>query len=87
CRSLPVRKDDEVEVVRGTHAGHKGKIVSVYRRKWVIHVDKLVKDKANNTSAPLGVDPSKVKIISLKLDKDRLNLLERKDRSTKVVRA
>lgn len=35
-RALPVRKDDEVTIVRGTHKGTKGKITSVYRKRWTI---------------------------------------------------
>ncbi|KAJ3109446.1 60S ribosomal protein L26A [Phlyctochytrium planicorne] len=80
-RSLPVRKDDEVTIVRGIHKGRAGKIVECYRRKWVIHIDKIVKDKVNGASVPLGIDPSKVQITALKLDKDRVALLDRKDRS------
>ncbi|KAI9355138.1 hypothetical protein DFJ73DRAFT_826321 [Zopfochytrium polystomum] len=78
ARSIPIRKDDEVEIVRGTHKGRTGKVTSVYRRRWVIHVEKITKDKANGASVPLGIDPSKVKVTALKLDKDRLKLLDRK---------
>lgn len=46
-RSIPVRKDDEVLVVRGTHKGHKGKVLQVYRKKWAVYVDKLTKNKAD----------------------------------------
>ncbi|KAJ3219378.1 60S ribosomal protein L26A [Dinochytrium kinnereticum] len=80
-RSIPVRKDDEVQIVRGSHKGRTGKIVEVYRRKWVIHIDKVVREKVNGASVPLGIDPSKVQITTLKLDKDRMALLDRKDRT------
>ncbi|KAJ1565794.1 60S ribosomal protein L26B [Cladochytrium tenue] len=83
CRSIPIRRDDEVEIIRGTHKGRVGKVTSVYRRRWVIYVDKVVKDKANGSSAPVGIDPSKVKVVTLKLDKDRVNLLERKGAGAK----
>jgi large subunit ribosomal protein L26e len=33
ARSMPIRKDDEVLVVRGTHKGREGKVSSVYRLK------------------------------------------------------
>ncbi len=46
-RSLPVRKDDEVIVVRGNYKGREGKIVEVYRRKWVIHIERITRDKIN----------------------------------------
>lgn len=46
-RSVPVRKDDEVHVVRGTYKGREGKVVQVYRRKWVIHVERITREKVN----------------------------------------
>lgn len=46
-KSLPIRKDDEVLIVRGAHKGHSGRVTEVYRRKFVIHVDKIVREKVN----------------------------------------
>ena len=40
-RSLPVRKDDEVLIVRGSNAEVRGKITAVYRKKWCIYVEKV----------------------------------------------
>ena len=80
-RAVPVRKDDEVQVVRGSYKGRDGKIVQVYRKKWVIHIEKLTREKANGATVNIGVDPSKVVITKLKLDKDRLALLARRDRT------
>ncbi|KAH7298768.1 hypothetical protein KP509_25G058400 [Ceratopteris richardii] len=77
-RSVPVRKDDEVQVVRGTHKGREGKVVQVYRRKWVIHVERITREKVNGATVNVGIDPSKVVITKLKLDKDRKALLDRK---------
>ncbi|TEB26632.1 ribosomal protein L24 [Coprinellus micaceus] len=80
ARSIPVRKDDEVRIVRGKFKGREGKVTQVYRKKWVIHVDRVARDKSNGASAPIGIHPSNVVITSLKLDKDRRAILERKDR-------
>ncbi|CAL9054629.1 unnamed protein product [Musa banksii] len=79
-RSAPVRKDDEVQVVRGTYKGREGKVVQVYRRKWVIHVERITREKVNGSTVNVGVNPSKVVITKLKLDKDRKALLDRKAR-------
>jgi ribosomal protein uL24 len=49
--SMPVRKDDEVSVVRGSYKGREGKIIQCYRRKWVIHVERIIREKANGASA------------------------------------
>ncbi|KAI0670435.1 ribosomal protein L24 [Trametes maxima] len=85
-RSIPIRKDDEVRIVRGKYKGREGKVTQVYRKKWVIHVDRVQRDKSNGASVPIGIHPSKVVVINLKLDKDRRAILDRKDRkkSTKT---
>ena len=46
-RSMPVRKDDEVSVVRGTYKGREGKVIQCYRKKWVIHVERITREKAS----------------------------------------
>ena len=79
-RSLPVRKDDEVRIVRGKYKGREGKVTQVYRKKWVIHVDRVQRDKSNGSTTPIGIYPSNVVITSIKLDKDRRAILDRKDR-------
>ncbi|TAQ89352.1 hypothetical protein B7494_g2319 [Chlorociboria aeruginascens] len=76
-RSIPIRKDDEVMVVRGSNKGRDGKITSVYRLKYVVHIERVVKEKSSGQSVPIGIHPSKVVITKLKLDKDRENILER----------
>ncbi|MCL4118168.1 UNVERIFIED_CONTAM: hypothetical protein GTU68_030580 [Idotea baltica] len=71
-RSVPIRKDDEVVVVRGTNKGHKGKIIQVPRKKYVIHIDKLTKNKANGAPYQIPIHPSNVSVIKLKEGKDRM---------------
>ena len=78
ARSIPIRKDDEVTVVRGNFKGREGKVVQVYRRKWVIHVERVTREKTNGATVPVGLDPSKCVVTKLKMDKDRKALLERK---------
>ena len=83
-RSLPIRKDDEVIVARGSFKGQEGKVVTVYRRKYLVYLDKIKKDKANGNSIQVGFHPSKLVITKIKMDSDRKNLLDRKAaRSTK----
>ncbi|CAG9944191.1 hypothetical protein V2G26_015948 [Clonostachys chloroleuca] len=76
-RSIPIRKDDEVTIVRGSNKGREGKVTSVYRLKYVIHVERITRDKASGQSVPLGIHPSNVVINKLKLDKDREDILAR----------
>merc|ERR1711966_598068 len=80
-RSLPIRKDDEVMVVRGTHKNRDGKVSTVYRKKFVIHIERINREKNNGATVNIGIHPSKVVITKLHLDPDRKKLLERKNRS------
>ena len=82
-RSLPVRKDDEVSVVRGTYKGREGKVIQCYRKKWVIHIERITREKASGATVQVGIHPSKCVVTKLKLDKDRKQILERKNRETK----
>ncbi|XP_032972308.1 60S ribosomal protein L26-like [Rhinolophus ferrumequinum] len=84
-RSMPIRKDDEVQVVRGHYKGQQiGKVVQVYRKKYVIYIERVQREKANGTTVHVGIHPSKVVITRLKLDKDRKKILERKAKSRQV---
>uniref|UniRef100_A0A2K6S3S4 KOW domain-containing protein n=1 Tax=Saimiri boliviensis boliviensis TaxID=39432 RepID=A0A2K6S3S4_SAIBB len=81
-RSMPIRKDDEVQVVRGHYKGQQ--IGKVYRKKYVIYTERVRREKANGTTVHAGTHPSKVVITRLKLDKDRKKILERKAKSRQV---
>ena len=81
-RSIPVRKGDTVKVMRGTYKGRSGKVQSVYRRRWCIYIEKLVKEKVNGQQAQLPIHPSNVEITALRLDADRKAILARKQRKT-----
>lgn len=81
-RSLPIRREDEVMVVRGHFADREGKVTECYRKKYVIHVERVSREKANGQSVPVGIHPSNVVITKIKMDKDRKALLERKNRAT-----
>merc|ERR1712000_552785 len=76
-RSIPIRKDDEVTIVRGSNKGREGKVTAVYRLKYVIHVERVSREKSNGQSVPIGIAPSKVEITKLNLDKDRESIIER----------
>jgi large subunit ribosomal protein L26e len=76
-RSIPIRKDDEVIITRGTNKGREGKVTSVYRLKYIIHVERVSREKSNGQNVPIGIHPSKCSVTKLKMDKDRESLLER----------
>uniref|UniRef100_A0A4X2KR99 Uncharacterized protein n=1 Tax=Vombatus ursinus TaxID=29139 RepID=A0A4X2KR99_VOMUR len=77
--SMPIQKDNKVQVVHGHYKGQQiGKVVQVYRKKYIIYIERVQHEKANGTTVHVGIHPSKVVIIRLKLDKDRKKILERK---------
>ena len=81
-RSIPVRKDDEVKVIRGIHRGKEGKVTNVYRKKWCIYIEKITREKMDGKTVSIPIDPSNVVIQKLKLDKSRLNILARGRQTT-----
>lgn len=78
-RSMPIRKDDEVQVVRGHYKGNQvGKVVQSYRKKFVVYIERIQREKANGSNVYVGVHPSKCVIVKLKMDKDRKKILDRR---------
>ncbi|KAI0980338.1 hypothetical protein GJ496_003061 [Pomphorhynchus laevis] len=78
-RSMPIRKEDEVMIMRGHYKSQQsGKVVAVYRKKFVIHVERIKREKSNGLTVHAGIHPSNVMIVRLKMDKDRKKLIERK---------
>jgi large subunit ribosomal protein L24 len=78
-RALSVKKGDTVRVLRGDYKGYEGKILRVSRRSYRIFVDGINREKADGTSIPVGIHPSKVEVIKLDLgDKWRTKILDRK---------
>lgn len=63
--------------MRGSNKGREGKVISVYRLKYVVHIERVVREKSSGQSVPIGVHPSKCVITKLKIDKDRESILER----------
>ena len=94
-RSVPVRKGDVVKVMRGAFKGREGKVITVYRKKWAVHIEKLTREKTNGkqflasynfrvgTQVQIPLAASNLLITSLKIDKNRKEILERKKRVTK----
>jgi large subunit ribosomal protein L26e len=79
-RSMPIRMDDEVLITRGMYKTREGKVTSVYRKKWVVHVERITREKVNGASVPVGIPASALVITKLKLDKDRKAKLEAKSK-------
>ncbi|PHT50404.1 hypothetical protein CQW23_10151 [Capsicum baccatum] len=75
---MHVCKDDEVQVLQGTYKGREGKVAQVYRKKWVIHIERITREKINGSTVNVGIHPSKVVVTKLRFDKDRKLLIDHK---------
>jgi large subunit ribosomal protein L24 len=77
-RSLPLRKGDEVKVMRGEFKGKVGKVVEIDTKKYKVYVDTVKKKRSVGTEYLAPISPSNLMIVKLNLDdKYRLKILER----------
>ncbi len=83
-RSLPVRKDDKVKILRGQFKKKTGKVSDVNLKKVRIYVEGVENIKKDGSKAPYPIHPSNVMITELILeDKKRRKVLERKQKGEK----
>ncbi len=77
-RALPIKRGDEVKILKGKMKGKTGKVVQVYRRRNVIYVDKITREKQNGQSVFLPIRPCNCVIEKLLNNKDRKKTIERR---------
>ncbi|MBI5347443.1 MAG: 50S ribosomal protein L24 [Candidatus Aenigmarchaeota archaeon] len=67
-RSVPVRKGDDVKIMRGEFRGKTGKVSRTDTKKMKIYIENIKVKKANQQEVPAPIDPSNVMIMKLNLD-------------------
>ena len=78
-KSLPLRKGDTIQVIRGDNKGFEGKISRVDLKRYRIFIEGLTREKVDGTNIFVSVHPSKVILKKLNLDdKWRKAIIERK---------
>ena len=71
-RSIPLRMDDKIKIVRGQYKGKTGKIVKVLTKKSKVFIENIQNTKNDGTKTYYPIDPSNLIIIELNLtDKKR----------------
>jgi large subunit ribosomal protein L24 len=86
ARSVPVRMDDTVTIVRGDFTGMEGKVTKLDSKNYRIYVEGVTREKVDGSTVLVPIHPSKVEIKRLKLDdKWRKKILDRKMASKSVV--
>ena len=77
-RALPIKRGDEVKILKGKAKGKSGKVVQEYRKRNVIYVDKVNREKQNGQTVFLPIKPSYCVIEKLLLNKDRTKTIEKR---------
>ena len=77
-RALPIKRGDEVKILKGKFKGRAGKVVQVYRKINVIYDDKFKREKQNGQSVFCPIRPSYCVIEKLLENKDRKKTIERR---------
>jgi large subunit ribosomal protein L24 len=78
-RSMPVRKGDEVLIMRGKFKGKIGKISRIDLKKQRVYIDGVSRKRTVGTEVLVPIPSSNVQITNLNLDdKRRVKILERR---------
>ena len=84
-RNFPVRKGDNVSIMRGEFKGKSGKIESVDMKKMKVIIDGIYRTKKDGSKVAVMFEPSNLQIKELVLeDKKRKASLERKASVKKI---
>ena len=84
-RNFPVRKGDNVSIMRGEFKGKSGKIESVNMKKMKVLIDGIYRTKKDGSKVAVMFEPSNLQIKELVLeDKKRKVSLERKASVKKI---
>ena len=83
-RSLEIRKNDEVRVMRGKFTKKQGKVIAFNKRKMKVAIEGLQNTKRDGTKINVWFHSSKLQIINLTLDdKKRLKRVNKKQEEKK----
>ena len=76
-RSLPIKREDEVKILKGKAKGKSRKVVQVYRKRNYIYVDKVQREKTKMKTVFLSIKPYYRVVEKLLINKDRTKIIER----------
>jgi len=77
-RSVPVRKGDEVKIMKGQFKGMKGTVTKVDLKKCKVYLEEIKVKKVDGSEVHRPIHPSNLMITKLNLDdKRRVAVLER----------
>ena len=78
-RSLPIRKGDEVKVMRGQFKGTTGKISDVDLKRFKVYIENVKRKKVSGEEVHVPVSASNLLLLNPVMDdKERLKIIKRK---------
>lgn len=76
-RSFPIRKGDKVKIIRGDAKGVEGKVTRIDRKKYVVYVEGVTREKQSGETVYIPIHYSNLILTELDLkDKWRKQKLE-----------
>ncbi|UZE93640.1 MAG: 50S ribosomal protein L24 [Candidatus Pacearchaeota archaeon] len=72
-RSITLRKDDVVKIIRGTFKGKQGKISIVNMKKIRVYIEGIQRTRKDGTKVNVPFNPSNLIIVELNLDDKKRN--------------
>lgn len=84
-RSLPLRKGDDIIVMRGRFRGKRATVSRIDLKRLKVFAEELKRKKASGQEVHVALDPSNVKIVKLNMD-DKMRkkfLLRKKEKEDK----
>ncbi len=67
-RSFPIRKGDKVRVMRGDAKGAEGKVIRVNRKKYVVYIEGITREKQSGETVHIPIHYSNLMITELDLN-------------------
>ncbi len=66
--TLPVRKGDKAEIMRGDYEGLSGTVDQIDYTDYKIYINGINRERVDGTETKVAIDPSNVKLIKLELE-------------------
>lgn len=80
-KSLPVRKDDKVKVMKGKFKGKIANVTGVNLKTLKVYLEGITRKRVDGKEIQVPIQPSNLQIISAAMDdKKRIKILERKSK-------
>jgi large subunit ribosomal protein L24 len=88
ARSMPVRRDDTVQITKGDRRLTEGKVLRVDSKRVRLYIEGVTRNRMDGSSVQIPIRPENVMITRLALDDEkRREILERRGFEAKARRA